>query len=74
MINELLEHLQQKLGMTAKETPYDPNKEYTASDEVKKLMRKHGTDVLISDSGRPDIGYFMRGGQKIKVALPRRTE
>ena len=70
MINEMLDKFQMMIGAYAHETPFDPNKDYTVDAETKKLMKKHGTDILISDANSPDIGYFMRGGKNIKLALP----
>lgn len=50
----------------------DYDKDYshvTASDQVKRLMQYHGTDILYP-TDNPRKNYYMRNGKKIFVDIP----
>lgn len=42
----------------------------TSSDEIKKLMRKHGVGVLEGTLDNSKVNTFFRDGQKIRIAVP----
>jgi hypothetical protein len=72
MGNLLLDLFDRYMGKASDESQYDPNApiKEPVSQDIKKLMKYHGTRTL-DPTNDPYVSTFQRGGQTVKVAMPR---